>query len=457
MQAGRNIAATTRSDGNLDLFTVGSDGIVYTTWWYAGHDWGAIAGDWRPIGGFFPPGAPIAAIAKSPNSIDLFVVGNDGRVYTSWWYEGSDWSGLNNNWRSIGGFFPPGAPLGVTSRHAGNLDVFVTGNDGRVYTSWWYHGSEWSGINDNWRSIGGFFPAGAPVAAITKSPNSIDLFITGNDGRVYTSWWYEGSEWSGIHDNWPSIGGFFPRGAPLSVTSRHAGNLDVFVTGNDGRVYTSWWYQGSEWSGRHDNWRPIGGFFPAGAPVSAITKTPNSIDLFITGNDGRVYTEWWYEGSEWSGINDNWRSIGGFFPAGAPVAATTKSSISIDLFITGNDRRVYTSWWYNGSEWSGIHDNWGPLAPRPRHPAITLRAILVPGEGRFVEVTGTGFSGNQTVRLAYDLFVGGGPTTHTFGEDAVTADAEGRFTRRIKAATEISGAQVKATDASGATAEAHLP
>ena len=62
-----------------------------------------------PIGGFFPPGAPVTAISKSPNSIDLFITGNDGKVYTSWWYAGSDWSGINNNWRPIGGLFPPGA------------------------------------------------------------------------------------------------------------------------------------------------------------------------------------------------------------------------------------------------------------------------------------------------------------------------------------------------------------
>ena len=42
------------------------------------------------------------------DQLDCFITGNDGRVYTSWWHEGSDWSGINNNWRSIGGFFPVG-------------------------------------------------------------------------------------------------------------------------------------------------------------------------------------------------------------------------------------------------------------------------------------------------------------------------------------------------------------
>jgi hypothetical protein len=152
-----------------------------------------------------------------------------------------DWSGIGDRWRSIGGFFPAGAPISVTSRSAGNLDLFVVGNDGRVYTSWWYQGADWSGLNNTWRNIGGVFPKGAPVTAVTKSPNSIDLFITGNDGRVYTSWWYQGADWSGLGDRWRSIGGFFPAGRKVTAISRSARNLDAFITGNDGRAYTSWW------------------------------------------------------------------------------------------------------------------------------------------------------------------------------------------------------------------------
>ncbi|EPY04470.1 hypothetical protein PAALTS15_25004, partial [Paenibacillus alvei TS-15] len=58
----------------------------------------------------------------------------------------------------------------------------------------------------------------------------------------------------------------------------------------------------------------LGGIFPMGAPVSAVARTPNNLDLFLVGNGGRVYTSWWSAGSDWSGINDNWRSLGGIFP-----------------------------------------------------------------------------------------------------------------------------------------------
>ncbi|MBB3452511.1 hypothetical protein FHT86_000767 [Rhizobium sp. BK313] len=79
---------------------------------------------------------------------------------------------------------------------------------------------------------------------------------------------YEGQEWSGLHDHWAPIGGFFPAAVAIAVTSRGPGNLD-------------------------DRWRNIGGVFPAGHKATAIARAGNNLDLFICGGDGRIYTSWW--------------------------------------------------------------------------------------------------------------------------------------------------------------------
>jgi hypothetical protein len=355
------VSGVARMSDQLDLFITGNDGRVYTSWWHESSDWSGVNNNWRPIGGFFPVAGPVSSVARESSQLDCFITGNDGRVYTSWWHEGHDWSGVNNNWRAIGGFFPAGAPVVAVARMSDQLDLFITGNDGRVYTSWWHEGHDWSGVNNNWRPIGGFFPIGAPISAIARATDQLDLFVVGNDGRVYTSWWHEGYDWSGLNNNWRAIGGFFPAGASVTAVARMSDQLDLFVTGWDGRVYTSWWHEGSDWSGINNNWRPIGGFFPIAAPVSSVARESGQLDCFVTGNDGRVYTSWWHEGSDWSGMNNNWRAIGGFFPAAAPVGALARMSDQLDLFITGNDGRVYTSWWHEGSDWSGINNNWRPI------------------------------------------------------------------------------------------------
>lgn len=376
-----NIAAIARVPQHLDVFWVGDDGRVYSSWWHEGLPWSGAF----PIGGFFPTGAPIAAVARRPDHIDLFVVGNDGRVYTSWWHEGQPWSGANDNWLPIGGFFPVGASITAVARMSEHLDVFVMGNDGRVYTSWWHQGHNWSGAQDNWLSLGGFFPPTASLSSLARRPDHLDVFITGNDGRVYTSWWHEGQNWSGMNDNWLSLGGFFPAGNHIAAVARMPEQLDLFITGNDGRVYTSWWNPNGGWSGINDNWLSIGGFFPAQAPVAALNRGPDHLDLYIAGNDGRIYTSWWHAGQNWSGGQDNWLPIGGFFPPATPLAALSRIPDHLDVFVMGNDRRVYSSWWHAGLPWSGANDNWFTVnvAPGPRLHLQTLHVNQAQEDGIF--------------------------------------------------------------------------
>lgn len=47
----------------------------------------------QEIGGIFPGGAPVTPVSRNPDHIDLFVVGDDEQVYSSWWATGNDWSG----------------------------------------------------------------------------------------------------------------------------------------------------------------------------------------------------------------------------------------------------------------------------------------------------------------------------------------------------------------------------
>lgn len=358
-----SIAAVCRFQQHLDVFTAGADGRIASAWWHEGLPWSGTFG----IGGFFPAGAPVAAVARTKDHLDVFVVGNDGCVYTSWWHEGINWSGAGDNWRNIGGVFPPGAPITAVSRHPGQLDLFITGNDGCVYTCWWTEKGDWSGVANNWRNIGGIFPAGAPVSAVSRTPDHLDVFITGNDGCVYTCWWNAGADWSGL-GGWMNLGGIFPAGAPVKAVSRTLAHLDLFITGHDGCVYTCWWNDRTPWSGVGNKWRNIGGFFPAAAPVEAIARLPGHLDVFITGADGCVYTSWWNDLNDWSGAANNWRNIGGVFPPAAKVAAIARMHNHLDLFIVGHDSAMYTSWWHDGMDWSGTGNRWfslkrGPFAP----------------------------------------------------------------------------------------------
>ena len=93
----------------------------------------------------------------------------------------------------------------VVSRNPNQLDVFVTGNDGVVYTSAWTQGGAWSGIGNKWWNIGGIFPPGARLAAVAPNPTRLNALITGTDGVIYTSSWTQGGTWTGIGNAWSPL------------------------------------------------------------------------------------------------------------------------------------------------------------------------------------------------------------------------------------------------------------
>jgi hypothetical protein len=342
--AGCPITAVSRKPGQLDLFVVGVDGYVYTSWWSEGNNWSGSNG-WRQIGGIFPAGARITAVSRTPDTLDIFVCGDDGRVYTSWYSSQNDWWGAHNPWLPLGGFFPKGNQVTAVSRTSNSLDLFIVGSDGAVYNSEWSSTTGWTGIGNDWRNLGGAFPPNTRVAAVARTQNNLDLFICGGDGIVYTSQWSSNSGWSSIGNNWTNIGGIFPAGAMVTAVARKADHLDLFITGINSLVYTSSWSPETGWSGLH-GWESIGGIFNPAAEVAAVHRSTTSLDLFICGEDGSVYTSWWSEGNNWSSTtNKSWLNIGGIFPANVHVDAVSRTTGDMDLFICGIDGRVYTSWW----------------------------------------------------------------------------------------------------------------
>ena len=82
----QRLAAVSRGPGNLDLFVIGFDNAVWTTFW-------TQAGGWNPGGWFqihpetvFDRGSQeTVALARVSDHIDLFLIGFDNAVWSAWW------------------------------------------------------------------------------------------------------------------------------------------------------------------------------------------------------------------------------------------------------------------------------------------------------------------------------------------------------------------------------------
>jgi hypothetical protein len=84
------VTALWHDAAHLDLFKTTPSGEVQSTWWESGCGW-------QPWFAIYPevkmqPGAKVSALWRSNHThLDLFVSGSDGAVWSTWWEPGRDW------------------------------------------------------------------------------------------------------------------------------------------------------------------------------------------------------------------------------------------------------------------------------------------------------------------------------------------------------------------------------
>jgi hypothetical protein len=179
----------------------------------------------------------------------------------------------------------------AVSHQADKLDVFVTDTSGIIHGASWQSGvfgGKWRGW---WSILDGHAHSGTPIAAVARDRNKLDLFVAGADGKTYTAAWERHAaddQWRGW---WNILTGGLPPGGTVSAVSRDPGKLDIFIVGHDGGVYTAAWDTGAnKWGGW---WRILNGVAAAGSGIAAVSRDPGKLDVFIVGLDGAVWTAAW--------------------------------------------------------------------------------------------------------------------------------------------------------------------
>ena len=291
------VTALWRNTTHLDLFVTGKDGRVMSNFWEpsALKDSGWKA--WFPIDpgtGMAASGQPITAVWRNPNHLDLFMTGKDGRVMSTY-FEGNSWQPA---WLPIdpdNGMAEPGQPITALWRNPNHLDLFMTGKDGRVMSTF-FEGNSWQPA---WFPVDpetGMAAPGQSITAVWRNPNHLDLFMTGKDGRVMSTF-FEGNSWQPAWFPIDPDTGMAAPGQSITAVWRNSNHLDLFMTGKDGQV-TSTYFEGNSWQSA---WFPIDpdtGMATPGQSITAIWRNPNHLDLFMTGKDGRVMSTY-FEGNSW--------------------------------------------------------------------------------------------------------------------------------------------------------------
>ncbi|MDT5301659.1 MAG: hypothetical protein QOG79_4901, partial [Mycobacterium sp.] len=187
----QRLTAVSRTPGNLDLFVVGFDNRVWTTFWPNAE--GGWNGDWFPVPGqavFDHEHQHVAAVSRAPGNLDLFIVGFDNRIWTTFWNDAVGWNG---DWFPLPGqavFDHVNQQVAAVSRAPGNLDLFIVGFDNHVWTTFWPNAQgAWNG---DWFPLPGqavFDHVNQQVAAVSRAPGNLDLFIVGFDNHIWSQFW----------------------------------------------------------------------------------------------------------------------------------------------------------------------------------------------------------------------------------------------------------------------------
>jgi len=240
-----------------------------------------------------PVGAPVTAVARRPEQIDLWVVPNDGAVWSAAWNV-SGWSA----WFSLGsapGGFAAGTAVAAVAREPERLDLWAVGKDGNLWSAAWSGATGWSG----WFSVGapsGGLSANTRVTAVARKPGQLDLFATAKDGKAWSAAWSEVSGWS----TWFSLGSApagFAGGAPLAAVARDPERLDLWAVGKDGSVWSAAW-DSAGWSPWFSLGAPADGF-PTSAPIAVVARKPGQLDVWTVSKVGTIWSLAWSEASGW--------------------------------------------------------------------------------------------------------------------------------------------------------------
>ena len=76
--------------------------------------------------------------------------------------------------------------VAAVARYPEHLDLFVPGSGGEIRSAYWDDASGWSSF---FRIDEKFALARSAVRAVARNPEHLDLFVTGSDRRVHSSYW----------------------------------------------------------------------------------------------------------------------------------------------------------------------------------------------------------------------------------------------------------------------------
>jgi hypothetical protein len=199
--------AVARAPDHMDLFWVHPDGAINSTWWdekVAGENW-ILERVFAATGPGLAIASPVTAVARTPDHLDVFWIHPDGSIRSTWWdanAAGEAWPPDRVFAATPAGMAAPGA-IAAVARTPDHLDVFWIHPDGSIRSTWW----DANTAGGAWLPSRVFTatPAGEAVpglvAVLSRTPKHLDVFWIHPDRSIRSTWWdvdIAGGDWDPV-------------------------------------------------------------------------------------------------------------------------------------------------------------------------------------------------------------------------------------------------------------------
>jgi hypothetical protein len=308
----------------------------------------AVAGwsGFQSFGGSWSNSDDIALASNVDGRLQLLMVGDNRQLYTDYQTEANEgplgwlgWSGF----QSVGGSWSNSDHIAIVPNGDGRLEAFLVGDNHQLYTTYQEQvNGGWSATDPRvgFVALGGSWSNADSIGAASDSDRTIQLFLIGYDGRLYTR--YQTRPNSGfsckVRACWESLGGSWPASDHIGVAPDADGRLNLFLVGKNGQLYTS---EETRANGPFGNWQSLGGSWPANDHIGVAPDADGRLNLFLVGKNAQLYTS---EETRANGPFGNWHSLGGAWPAADVVAVGANQNRRLQVLLVGTDRRLYTDY-----------------------------------------------------------------------------------------------------------------
>jgi len=406
---------------------------------------------------------PIAAVSGQPGYANAYWINEAGELHQSQLAPVDGWS---DNYMGVLAGVPHGE-LAAVARQPSAIDVFWVNGSGAISAieTWGGNGARAS-VTAQLPAPPTSLSAGAPLATVATTVNSLDVFVIGNDGAVYDESW-SGSTLSGSFTvtKIASAGSASP-GRSIAAVAPADDMIDVFYVSPSGALQEVSWVSGQGWYSPQQ----VPGAAPSPtSPLAALARQASILDVVYVAKGNQAMVSEYAAPTYDAPYNKTYWST-------PPATAASSASISYDMQLvakTGYDMTLFlhdtsgtpeAASWTNSSPWALTRMPAEP-APLPAAPVpftITLgesSLYMTPEEGTvesgLVPISVTGVAGQQLTLSASGLPSG---ITATFSPVTFTTPGQSTLTLVVNAAPlQTFVLTITGNEPGGWTASASLP